>query len=100
MRPGKDKEVTLTLHLFHTEKIPGTRLKRAAVSKPLIDRIEKTIRSWKGYKFRAGKYGTQYFSKAFKTTDKNLVQSVVDEFEKLCTSIGPEIDKVLKEALS
>ncbi len=100
LRLGKDKEVVLTLHLFHTKNIPGTKLKREAVSKIFVDRSEKTIKSWNGYKFRTGKYGTQYFSKSFKVSDKDLHRSVADEFEKLCTVLGPEIDRALKEVLS
>lgn len=100
LRLGKDKELILTLHLFHTKNIPGTKLKREAVSKLFIDRNDRTLKSWKGYKFRSGKYGTQYFSKAFKTSNKELHREVAEEFEKLCTVLGPEIDKALKEVLS
>ena len=97
LRPGKDREVIVTLHIFHTAKIPGTNLKREAVSKPIIDNIDKSLKSLKGYKFRKGKYGTQYFSKAFKSSEKDLPLIVASEFEILCTTFGPEIDKVLKE---
>ncbi len=99
LRSGKDKELIMTLHLLHMKTIPGTKLKREAISKPFIDRNEKTLKSWKGYKFRSGKYGTQYFSKAFKTSEKELHRLAAEEFEKLCTVLGPEIDKVLKEVL-
>lgn len=99
LRPGKDKEVIVTLHLFHTTKIPGTNQKREAIAKPIIDKIEKSLKSWKGYKFRAAKYGTQYFSKAFKSSDKDLPEIIALEFEKLFTAFGSDIDKVLKDVV-
>lgn len=100
LRLRKDNELMVTLHVFHYSKVPGTTLKRESISKPFIDRNEKLIRTWKGYKFRTGKYGTQFFSKTIKTSEKDLEEIVVNEFEKLCTTLGPEIDTVLSKVLS
>lgn len=100
LRLGKDKEMTITLHLFHYPIIPGTKIKRQLVAKFLIDRNEKLMRAWDGYDFRSGKYGTQFFSKSVQTDQKNLGKVVAKEFEMLCKSLGDEIDQALKTLLN
>lgn len=95
--PKKRKKSSVHIHLFHEDKVPGTKLKRMAVSKPVVDAIQREISSWKGYKFRAGKYGLQPFTKELNGRSATFADELSAELEKLCRYAGPRIDEVLEK---
>jgi len=86
-------------HILHEDLIPGTTIKRRAISEPVVDAIYDTISSWDGYKFRAGKYGVQPFALELDGTSADFEKVPVREVSKLCRAIGPVIDKALTDVL-
>lgn len=97
----KKKQVPLMLHLFHSATIPATKIKRIKVSKPFVDATRVLIESWPGYVFRVGCYGTHPFSRTIAFTDqKDFVNLLSSEMERLCQQLGPQIDLALAQALS
>lgn len=97
--PKKRKKSYITVHLFHHDKIPNTNIKRIAFSKPLIDEIYSEVARWKEYKFRAGKYGQQPFSKDLDGNNKEFENILTEEAARMCQLLGPAIDRWLKETL-
>ena len=106
-------EIPLMLHVFHGATIPGTKIKRMAVTKPLVDNNYDLIASWPGYSFRVGRYGTQSFSCTLVlaehiTQSKSQCTNVEEQFEimvsdeisRLCRTLGPAIDQALAAALA
>jgi hypothetical protein len=93
--PKKRKKSSVHLHILHVDRVPGTKLKRKAVSKPFVDEIEDEVRSWDGYKFRVGKYGMQPFSKELNGASPGFAAEVEKELERLCTALGSAMDQVL-----
>jgi len=95
--PKKRKKSSVHVHLLHEDQIPGTKLKRMALSKPIVDAIYKEVSSWPGYKFRAGKYGLQPFTKELDGKNPKFAAELTTELERLCKYLGPEIDAVLEK---
>lgn len=93
----KRKKSSVCIHLLHEDEIPGTKLKRIAVTKPFVDAIYDEVKTWPGYKFRAGKYGLQPFSKELNGLSPKFGDELAIEIEKLCKKLGPEVDQALKE---
>jgi len=94
--PKKQKKTYLTIHLLHEDTIPGTKMKRIALTQPVIDEVFEVISKWPGYKFRAGKYGQQPFTLFLDGTSKDFEAELETEVTRLCKTFGPLIDKILK----
>lgn len=97
--PRKQARTVLTLHLLHTDHIPGTTLKRKQLTQAVVDRIEPVISQWPGYAFRVGKYGQQPFAKILDGTDPGFTDELGREIGALCGVVGPVVDQVLGELL-
>ncbi|MGE0633594.1 MAG: hypothetical protein AB7O96_14370, partial [Pseudobdellovibrionaceae bacterium] len=41
LNPKKRKKSNVSIHIFHHDYIPGTKIKRIAISKPLVDEVYK-----------------------------------------------------------
>jgi hypothetical protein len=95
----KRKKSYVTVHLCHHSVIPNTKLKRITISKPIVDSIFDDVKSWEGYKFRAGKYGLQPFTYVVDGLSSDFEKVVTREIARVCQLIGPRIDQVLKEVL-
>lgn len=98
--PKKRKKSYITMHVLHHAKIPGTSLKRTEISKPFVDAIYDEVRSWSGYKFRTGKYGTQPFTKTLDGTADDFETTLVEETSRICKHLGPIMDEVINEIQS
>ena len=94
--PKKRKKSSLTIHLLHHDLIPRTKIKRRALSEPVVDAIFDTISEWDGYKFRAGKYGLQPFTLELNGTSEDFETVLVKEMSRLSREVGPVVDRVLK----
>lgn len=92
----KQKESYLTFHVLHHAKVPGTKLKRIAIAKPFVDEIYEEVSKWQGYKFRAGKYGTQPFTRLL-STGETFEKELTEETVRMARTLGPVMDKVLRE---
>lgn len=92
----KQKNSYVTLHLLHEPLIPGTKLKRTEISKPVVDTIRDKVNSWDGYTFRAGAYGVQPFVKKLDGTSKDFEKVLELEISRLCRSLGDVIDEAIK----
>lgn len=99
LNPKKQKKTYLTIHLLHSDLIPGSKLKRIALSKPFIDEVFDEVSSWAGYDFRVGKYGQQPFTKFLDATDPKFEKNLEIEVEKMCKKLGPVLDKTIKSIL-
>jgi len=97
--PKKQKKAYVTIHLLHSEKFPGTNFKRIALSKPFVDGIYDEVKKWPGYKFRAGKYGQQPFTKLLDGTTEDFEKALEAEVARICKKLGPTLEKCI-EALS
>jgi hypothetical protein len=95
----KQKKTYLTIHLLHSDLIPGTKLKRIAFSKPFIDEVYDEVSSWPGYDFRVGKYGQQPFTKFLDATDLKFEKNLEIEIERMCKKLGPVLDENIKSIL-
>ncbi len=95
----KQKKTYLTIHLLHKDRIPGTNIKRIELSRPVVDETYKTVSKWKGYKFRAGKYGQQPFTLVLDGTSARFEAELEIEVARLCKTFGPLIDKTLSGLL-
>jgi len=93
----KRKKSFVTIHLLHSTLIPGTKFKRIALSKPFVDEIYKEVKGWPGYKFRAGKYGTQPFTRLLDGTAEDFEQQLEEEVSRMCVKLGPVLEKCLGE---
>ncbi len=91
------KKAYVTIHIFHDPKIPGTNLNRRAVAVPFVDEIFREVSSWDGYKFRAGKYGTQPFTKYLDGNSQEFAEILEAEFTRMCQALGPAMDRVIKQ---
>jgi hypothetical protein len=89
----------VALHVFHKDSVPGTKLKRKAITKPFVDAIYEDVVAWPGYAFRAGKYGMQPFTYRFVVAEKGYVKTLSAELERVCRVVGPAMDRVLEEVL-
>lgn len=96
----KRKKSYITLHLLHHDQIPGTKLKRAHLSKPIVDQIYDEVSSWDGYAFRAGKYGLQPFTKTLDGTSDEFESQLVAEVSKVCKVVGPAVDAAIENTKS
>jgi len=96
LNPKKQKKTYLTIHLLHSDLIPGTKLKRIAVAKPFIDEVFDEVSSWEGYDFRVGKYGQQPFTKFLDATDPKFEKNLEVEIERMCKKLGSTLDKTIK----
>lgn len=96
LNPKKQKKTYLTIHLLHSDLIPGTKLKRIALAKPFIDEIFDEVSSWEGYDFRVGKYGQQPFTKFLDATDPKFEKNLEVEIERMCKKLGSTLDKTIK----
>lgn len=92
----KQKKTYLTIHLLHSDLIPGTKLKRINFAKPFVDEIYDEVSSWDGYEFRVGKYGQQPFTKFLDATDPKFEKKLEIEIERMCKNLGPALDKAIK----
>ncbi len=99
LAPKKQKKTYVTLHLLHTPKIPGTDIKRNRFSEPFVDEIYNDVKKWPGYTFRAGRYGTQPFTKLLDGTLAEFDKVLTTEVTRICTQLGPVLDKHLNEIL-
>lgn len=93
--PKKQKKTYLTIHLLHEDLIPGSKLKRIAFSKPVVDQIFDEVSTWEGYKFRVGKYGQQPFTFFTDATVAEFEKIIEKEITRLCKVIGPVIDETI-----
>jgi len=91
----KQKKTYLTIHLLHQDLIPGTKIKRIELSKPVIDAVYKTVSQWPGYKFRAGKYGQQPFTLLLNGVSEQFEEELEKEITRLCRLFGPVVDATL-----
>lgn len=96
LNPKKQKKTYLTIHLLHKDLIPGTNLKRIALSKTVVDEVYEEISSWDGYNFRIGKYGQQPFTKFLDATAPAFEKNLEVEITKMCKTLGPILDKTVK----
>ncbi|HNB22853.1 MAG TPA: hypothetical protein PKZ32_10555 [Candidatus Melainabacteria bacterium] len=96
----KKKQIQIALHIFHTETIPNTTLKRRAFAVPFVDAIYDQVSSWKGYKFRVGKYGAHPFTKILSFDEEQFESRLAEELLRLCLELGPKIDETLQSVLS
>ena len=87
----------VALHVFHKDSVPGSKLKRKAITKPFVDAIYEDVAAWPGYAFRAGKYGMQPFTYKFVVAEKGYVKMLSAELERVCRVVGPAMDRVLEE---
>jgi hypothetical protein len=97
--PAKAGKTYVTMHVFHRAVIPGTKLKRIALSKPFVDAIYGEVKTWEGYKFRAGKYGQQPFTKHLDGKSEHFERELEREVTRLCRTLGPVMDRVLRDVL-
>jgi hypothetical protein len=97
--PKKRKKSYVAVHISHHDVIPKTKLKRIAISKPIVDSICNEVGNWDGYKFRAGKYGLQPFTLFVNGIDEKFPKIVTKEIGRVCQLVGPVIDRVLSEKL-
>ena len=97
--PKKQQKAYLTIHLLHEEKIPGTKIKRIALTKPIIDEVYTTVAEWPNYKFRVGKYGQQPFTLILDGSSSKFETELEKEVTRLCKLFGPLIDKTLLNLL-
>lgn len=93
--PKKRKKSYVTIHVLHHALVPGTKLKRTVISQPFVDEVFKEVSSWPGYKFRAGKYGTQPFTRMLDGSHPDFDSTLEREVERLCVKLGPVMDKIL-----
>lgn len=98
--PKERKKSYITMHVLHHSKIPGTKLKRTAISQPFVDEIYDLVNTWEGYKFRAGKYGTQPFTKVLDGTSDDFEKILTSELTRMCRKLGPVMDKVIKQVIA
>ncbi len=92
----KQKDTYVTIHLLHLATIPGTKVKRIEFSTPVVNKLFKEVSGWKGYKFRAGKYGTQPFTRKL-TTGSGFEAELAEEVTRIARAFGPVIDEILSE---
>jgi len=92
----KQKKTYITLHLLHSPTIPGTKIKRIALSKPFVDQIENRVKKWPGYKFRVGKYGQQPFTKFLDGTAATFEEELGKEVMRICKELGPTLESCLR----
>jgi len=112
-------EIPVMLHVFHSGTIPGTKIKRMTVTKPLVDGIYDLVSAWPGYSFRVGRYGAQSFSCTLLlpespanfpspasldaaleiSTEKQVQDMISAEISRLCLTLGATIDEALAQAL-
>lgn len=95
----KKKQVQIAMHIFHVETIPGTSVKRRAIAVPFVDAVYDTVSEWDGYSFRAGKYGAHPFTKVLSFDFDKFEEQLSEELLRLCTVLGPVMDKTLKSVL-
>lgn len=95
----KQKKTYVTLHFLHLETIPGTKIKRIELAKPLIDATYEVVAAWPGYKFRAGKYGQQPFTCTLDGSSAKFESDLEVEVVRLCKTYGSLIDKRLSVLL-
>lgn len=98
--PKKRKKSYITIHVLHHPKIPGTNLKRAVIAQPFVDAVYGEVKKWEGYEFRAGKYGTQPFTKILDGTDEDFEEILSVEVQRMCLKLGLEMDKAIEQAKS
>lgn len=91
---------SITIHLLHYDLIPGAKIKRREIAVPVVDAIFETVSAWDGYRFRAGKYGLQPFTKKLDGNSEDFGATLVEEVTHLCSVVGPVVDDVLFEILS
>ncbi len=96
--PKKRKKSSITIHVLHHAKIPGTNLKRTVIAQPFVDAVYGEVKKWEGYKFRAGKYGTQPFTKILDGTDEDFEDILLVEVQRMCLKLGPEMDKAIQQS--
>jgi hypothetical protein len=91
----KRKKSYVTIHVLHHDKIPGTNRKRVEISKPFIDAVLSEVKGWGDFQIRAGKYGMQPFSKTLDGNDLVFADTIEKEFSRLCTRLGPAMDRAI-----
>jgi hypothetical protein len=99
LNPKKQKKTYITLHALHYDEFPDTSIERKNFSRPLVDAIYREVSEWKGYNFRAGKYGLQPFTKLLDASSGRFEANLAKEIERLCKVIGPKIDETLKSLI-
>ncbi len=95
----KKQVIPVMMHIFHTDLIPGTSVKRRAVATPFVDEVFDEVSSWPNYLFRVGKYGAHPFTCSVKFEFDSLAQQLENEFSRMCLELGPVMDKFLLSAL-
>lgn len=86
--------------MFHHDYIPGTQIKPAKLSRPVIEATYNKVSNWKGYRFKTGMCGTQPFKLVLDLSSNRFVEDLVKELERLCRELGPVIDEKLAELLA
>jgi hypothetical protein len=92
----KRKKSYVTLHVLHHDRIPHSGKKRAEISKPFVDSIIDEVSQWEGFRFRAGKYGLQPFTKNLEGSDADFRDQLEREITRLCQKLGPVMDQVIE----
>lgn len=95
--PKARKKSSITIHLLHSDFVPGTKIKRREIAQPIVDAILDEVSSWEGYKFRTGKYGLQPFTKLLDGSSVTYPSALTEEVSRLCKTVGPVVDRVLAE---
>ena len=93
--PQKRKSSYLTVHILHHDYVPGTKIRRRDIARPIVDGCHEEISKWDGYIFRAGKYGVQPFTKKLNGSDPGFEKILIREASRLCQHLGPIIDRTL-----
>lgn len=99
INPNKQNKTYITIHILHQDTIPGTKIKRKELSKPVVDAVYESVSKWPGYKFRAGKYGLQPFALNLDGAAESFETELESEVSRLCKTFGPLIDQILSKLL-
>lgn len=94
--PRKQKKSYVTVHLLHEDFIRGNKISRKVLAKEFVDSIFDQVSDWDGYKFRAGKYGVQPFTKLLDGSAKDFEKTLELEVTRICTKLGPYIDDAIR----
>jgi len=95
--PKARKKSSVTIHRLHYDVVPGTKTKRREISESIVGAILDEVSTWDGYKFRAGKYGLQPFTKVLDGSSAKFTSTLADGVSRICKVVGPAVDKVLAQ---
>ena len=95
-REMQQKKTRLVLHVLHQDTFPGTRLKRAAFSRPFVKEARGMIETWKGYK--VSNSTMKVFSRDVRFGDDDLIEKLSAEFAKV-QQLGCIVDRILHDEI-